>query len=72
VLGEGGYFTTKLSYEVTQSNLRKTVIRRTEPLLLQAHRLELKGESMRKKNNYNPSAIIFLILLCQLIYFNGF
>ena len=30
-LGEGGDFTTELSYEAHTSNLRKTVIRSTEP-----------------------------------------
>jgi len=33
-LGEGGDFTTELSYEAHTSNLRKTVIRSTEPPLL--------------------------------------
>ena len=33
-LGEGGDFTTEISYEAHTSNLRKTVIRSTEPPLL--------------------------------------
>ena len=33
-LGEGGDFTTELSYEAHTSNLRKTVIRSNEPPLL--------------------------------------
>jgi len=33
-LGEGGDVTTELSYEAHTSNLRKTVIRSTEPPLL--------------------------------------
>ena len=33
-LGEGGDFTTELSYEAHTSNLRKTVLRSTEPPLL--------------------------------------
>jgi len=61
-LGEGGDFTTELSYEAHTSNLRKTVIRSTEPPLLPNRCYQLP---------FCPSEVLSSQVCTELLHFLG-